>query len=109
MEKNKKCIIKNRCPYCSYDTSAATSIKGNSKPNKGNISFCMMCCQPSIFDENMILIKFDLNSITNLVDRNHIKSIQFRMNEFWEQDKVTNKNLAKNREKYLKNMENNNE
>lgn len=75
----------NNCPYCGYFCDAAM-MTGNDKavPKTGDLSFCMMCCEPSVFDESMKMQKFDLNSVNNLVERNRLKGIKIKMELFWE-------------------------
>jgi hypothetical protein len=60
-----------------------------------------MCCEPSTWDSNMKLIKFDLNSITDLLERNRIKILGLKINQFWE----TNPDKDGRRAMYLKLMD----
>jgi hypothetical protein len=84
MDKNINFIKKNICPHCTYPCDSATMIKGEDKPRPGCLSFCLMCCEPSVFDDNMKLIKFDLNTITDIIERNRIKVLGMRVHEFWD-------------------------
>ena len=71
---NDDYVKKNVCPYCTYPCDSATSIdKKRYKPEVGSLSFCLMCCEPSEFNEEMDLVKFDLNSIDDLIERNKLK------------------------------------
>ena len=89
----------NNCPYCGYFCDAATfSGEGKKAPKSGDLSFCLMCLGPSEFDKNMKMIKFDLNSIDDIVERNRLKGMQIKMEEFWE----INPDKSGRREKFLK-------
>lgn len=94
-------LKRNRCPYCTYPCDAATMIKGDDQPHPGCISFCMMCCEPSMWDEKMKLVKFNLNSIPDLIERNRIKLLGMMVNEFWE----THPDTDGRRAMYLKLMD----
>lgn len=84
-KKNKDFVKRNRCPYCTYPCDSATTIdKYENKPEVGDVSFCLMCCEPSTWDSNMKLIKFDLDSIPDLLERNRIKLLGMKVNTFWE-------------------------
>jgi hypothetical protein len=76
-------------------------IEGNDKPEPGSISFCLMCCEPATWDESMKLVKFDLNSIPDIIERNRIKLLGMRVNEFWE----THPDTDGRRAMYLKLMD----
>jgi hypothetical protein len=67
-------------------------------PSPGDLCFCLMCCEPSQFDENMNMIKFYLNSIKDIVERIRIKQIKMKMELFWDQ----HPNKDGRREKFLK-------
>jgi hypothetical protein len=58
----------------------------NAHPEPGNLSFCLMCTEASVWDNKMKLIKFDLNSIEDLVERVRIKRLKTEMELFWEQN-----------------------
>lgn len=105
MPKNKEYIKPNICPYCTYPCDSAGGIGEfeGYKPSSGDLSFCLMCSMPSIFDDEMTLVKFDLNSIKDLVERNRLKAIQFRCNEFWDH----HPDKDGRRKKYLEIMESN--
>jgi hypothetical protein len=60
-----------------------------------------MCCEPATWDASMRLIKYDLNSIPDLLERNRIKLLGMRMEEFWQ----TNPDKDGRRTKYLKIMD----
>ncbi len=94
-------VKKSKCPYCTYICDGALPADNDCKPSPGDISFCLMCCNSNTWDDNMKLIKFDLNSISDLVERNRLKIIGVRMNEFW--DKSPDKHNI--REIYLKKMD----
>ena len=100
-KKNKDFIKRNRCPYCTYLCDSATMLKGNDKPSPGAISFCLMCCEPGTWDKNMKIVKFDLNSITDIIERNKIKLVGMKMNEFWD----THPDTDGRRAMYLKLMD----
>lgn len=92
MKKNKQLppngfLKKNTCPYCGYNVSA-TMCKDDEKavPQPRDLTFCMMCTELCKFDEKMKLIKFDINSIQNLVDRSSIKLEQLKIRQFWEEN-----------------------
>lgn len=92
-------VKKNICPYCTYPCDSAGSLgKEKDRPEAGSISYCLMCCEPSIFDPEMNLVKFDLNSIEDLIERNRLKVLQIRMEEFWQ----FNPDKDGRRKKYLK-------
>jgi hypothetical protein len=101
--KNKYFVKRNICPYCTYpcDSAAMIDIDGDDKPEPGSINFCLMCCEPSTWDENMKLVKFDLNYIEDIIERNRIKLLGIRINEFWE----TNPDKSGRRAMYLKRMD----
>lgn len=105
MPKNPEYVKPNICPYCTYPCDSAGGIAGDEgyKASSGDLSFCLMCGSPSIFENNMNLKKFDLNTIEDLVERNRLKAIQFRCNEFWEYHPDTDGR----RKKYLTIMESN--
>ncbi len=101
-KKNKHFVGKNKCAYCTYSMDSA-GILGNADAtaNAGDLAFCLMCCNALQFDGDMKLIKFDIDSIPGLLERNRIKGIQFKMIEFWDK----NPSKAEKREKYLKIMD----
>ena len=78
---------KNNCPYCGYFCDAAT-LPGNDKksPKIGDLSFCLMCVNPSMFDNDFKLVKFDLNSIKDIVERNKLKIMQLEIKRFYEEN-----------------------
>lgn len=51
----KPIAIKNECPYCLYETDAASSITGDNKPVPGSVSICIDCGEAGIFDETLNL------------------------------------------------------
>lgn len=76
---------KNNCPYCGYFCDAAMMHEDEKAvPEPGDLSFCLMCTEASQFDKKMILKKFNLNSIKDLVERNRLKGIQVKMGLFWD-------------------------
>lgn len=76
----------NNCPYCGYFCDAAEMLEDkNAIPYPGDLSFCFMCSEAMQFDENMNLIKFDLNSIDDIVERNRLKMLQVKMRRFWDE------------------------
>ncbi len=89
----------NNCPYCGYFCDAATMVGDKkAKPKKGDLSFCIMCSESSIFAKNMKMVKFDLNSIDDIVERNRLKACSYKIKEFWD----LNPELAKEkRDKYF--------
>lgn len=92
----------NNCPYCDYFCDAATMTEDKMKtPSPGDLSFCIMCIEACEFDKDMKLIKFDINSIKDIVERNRIKGIQVKMRLFYED----HPKLCVKREKYLKIIE----
>lgn len=100
-KKNRDFVKRNKCPYCTYPCDSASQIDGKHKPSVGDLSFCLMCCEPSTWDVSMRLIKFDLNSIHDLLERNRIKSLGFKIHDYWEQNPCKDGR----REKYLKIMD----
>lgn len=74
----------NTCPYCGHYCDAATIIDDDKRipPTVGSLSFCINCAESSEFDKNMILIKFNLDSIENEVERNRLKNLQQHMKNF---------------------------
>ena len=75
----------NNCPYCGYYCDAALMHEDDkTTPNSGDLSFCLMCCKPSQFDDDMNLIKFDIDSIDDVEERDRLHGIEKRMNMFWE-------------------------
>lgn len=107
-KKNRNFVKKNLCPYCTYPCESAGGIGEYraDKPYPGCLSFCLMCCNPATWDANMKLVKFDLNSIPNLLERNRIKLLGLKMQEFWEQNPHLE---SERRNNYLKIMEERNE
>lgn len=101
-KKNKEFVKRNRCPYCTYLCGSYTFIgKTKEKPKVGDISFCLMCCEPCTWDSKMKLVKFDLDSIPDLLERNRIKLLGLKVNTFWEE----NPDKDGRREMYLKLMD----
>lgn len=100
-KKNKEFVKRNRCPYCTYPCDSATNLDENERPEPGCISFCLMCCEPAVWDGNMKLVKFDLNSIPNILERTRIKMLGIKVREFWD----THPDTDGRREKYLKIMD----
>lgn len=46
----------NQCPYCAYQTAAATSVEpGHHSPKPGSASICFQCGRIALFDENLRL------------------------------------------------------
>lgn len=91
-------LKENKCPYCDYRCTAAELMEDeNQAPCVGDLTFCLMCCGASQFDENMNMIIFDINSIDDLIERNRIKGEQLKMELFWE----THPDNLKIRGKYL--------
>lgn len=89
----------NNCPYCGYFCDAATMPNDNKqKPTVGDLSFCLMCCEPSQFDKNMKLIKFDINSIHELEEIKRLTNVKKKMELFW----VFYPDKSGRREVYLK-------
>jgi hypothetical protein len=83
--KDNRFRKENYCPYCGYLCDASTLLfKKNGKPKPGDLSFCIMCTEPSEFDKKLNLIKFDLNSIEDAIERNRLKGIQVQMLLYWE-------------------------
>jgi hypothetical protein len=107
-KKNRNFVKENICPYCTYPCESAGGIDGaeRSKPHPGCISFCLMCCRAATWDANMKLVKFDLNSIPNLLERNRIKRLGFHIEEFWEKNPELE---SERRNRYLKIMEERND
>ena len=104
---NKEFVKKNNCPYCTYESDSATMIGGNRKPSPGDLTFCLMCSQPSQFDDTMTLVKFDLDSVTDINERIRLKSIQAKCDDFWEShpEASKDKEFLKKREHFLKIMD----
>lgn len=98
MKKNPEFVKNNICTYCTYHCESATMINSKEGPEPGDLSFCFMCCQPSQWDEQMNMIKFDLNTIDDIIERNKVKLISLKMQEFWE----LHPDNTGRREKYLK-------
>lgn len=101
MKKNKNFVKRNLCPYCTYPCDSASMIKGQGRPHPGCISFCLMYCQPAAWNAEMKLIKFDLDSIPDLLERNRIKVLGIKIEQFWEE----NPDKDGRRAKYLKIMD----
>lgn len=97
---NKQYLKKDKCPYCTFKVKSAINAD-NDIPKPGDISFCMMCCNPSQFNSKMKMVKIDLNKIDNIIERNRLKSMQIKLEMFWDE----NPNLADQRLKYLKIMD----
>lgn len=94
----KNNLRKDKCPYCTYKVTTAQNLEDKTLiPKPGDITFCMMCCNPSQFNNKMKMEKIDLNKITNIIDRNHLKTNQIKLEMFWDE----NPNLAPQRLKYL--------
>ena len=93
----------NYCPYCHYFCDAATTMIGDSKqtPKPGDLSFCMMCCNPGQFDDNLVLQKFDIDSVTNRTEKNRLLAMQAKMLIFWTSSLPKQHDLDR-RDKYLK-------
>ena len=83
-EKNKYFVKPNNCPYCTYPCESADMIGGDEKPQPGDISFCLMCGEASKWDENMTFVKFDIDSITDIIDRIRLKNLKMQFDSFWE-------------------------
>lgn len=99
MKKNPEFVKEgNTCPYCTYICESASMINSKERPKQGDLSFCLMCCQPLQWNENMDLVKFDLNSIDDIVERNRLKIMSLKMQEFW----TFHPDKTGKREKYLK-------
>ena len=89
----------NNCPYCGYFCDAAMMQEDEKQvPEAGDLSFCLMCCEPSIFGDDMKLQKFDLNSISDIVERNRLKGMQVKMEMFWD----ANPDTTGRRDQFLK-------
>jgi hypothetical protein len=98
LEKN------DRCPYCSYEINRSETI-GNKKclPSTGDLSFCAMCCEAMIFDSNLNLQKFDLNSVKDLMERAYYKNAQNKIKEAWDNIPEIQKHKER-RQKFLNNV-----
>ncbi len=97
-KKNKHFVKKNICPYCTYPCDSAFMHEDDKqKPDPFDLSFCLMCCEPSQWDQNMKLIKFDLDSVKDIVERNRLKMIKIKVEDFWN----THPDTDGRREKYL--------
>lgn len=107
-KKNRNFVKENICPHCTYPCESASGIDGAERfnPHPGCISFCLMCCGAAAWDANMKLVKFDLNSIPNLLERNRIKRLAFHIQEFWDKNPELE---SERRNKYLKIMEERND
>jgi hypothetical protein len=104
---NKEFVKKNNCPYCTYFSDSAGMLGGDDRPQPGDLTFCIMCSQPSQYDETMTLIKFDLNSIRDIKERVRLKAIQQGFDDFYEHhpEASKDKELLERREHYLKIMD----
>lgn len=94
----------NNCPYCDYfcDAATITGLKDKTAvPKEGDLSFCLMCCNPMRFGENMILEKFDINSLDKAEERNKLGEIRVMMELFWVTQPIKEK---ERRETYLENL-----
>jgi hypothetical protein len=92
----------NYCPYCGYFCDAATMIEDpRQTPKPGDLSFCIMCCSPGQFDDNLVLQKFDLDSITDRNEKNRLLAMQAKMVFFWTSNLPKDED-KKRREGYLK-------
>lgn len=90
---------KNNCPYCGYFCDAHQMIEDERiAPQVGDLTFCLMCCEPSQFDNDMKMEKFDLNSIDDISERNRLKGIKINMENFWKE----HPHISFKREKYIR-------
>ena len=86
MTKDNNFRKENKCPYCGYFCDAAQMLEDPSAiPTPGDLTFCIMCTEASQFDKDLNMIKFDINSIEDLIERNRIKGIQVKMGLFWDE------------------------
>ena len=46
-----------RCPYCDILLDAATPAEGDAVPEPGDLSVCIKCASPLVFDDKLILRK----------------------------------------------------
>ncbi len=77
----------NKCPYCCCKMNAATSLDDEAYiPVAGDLSFCIMCCEASQYDKDMKMVKFDIDSIKDLMERNKLKNVQAHIRRFWEEN-----------------------
>ena len=57
--------LQDNCPYCNTKLDATVSYDGSETyPEIGDISICIGCYQASEFDNNLKLIKIDINKCT---------------------------------------------
>lgn len=89
----------NNCPYCGYFCDAHQMLKDEmAVPKVGDLTFCMMCCEPSQFNNDMKMEKFDLNSIEDIEERNRLKKIKNNMERFWKD----HAHISNRREEYIR-------
>jgi|GEM_PF-5168685 len=50
------------CPYCNYKATNHETLAGETKPNEGDVSFCINCGEVNKFKEGE-LIKVDMESL----------------------------------------------
>ncbi len=77
----------NNCPYCNYFCDSATMIDDKKAiPSSGDLSFCLKCAECSIFDDNLKMIKFDLNEIKDANEYAKLIRLQLHMKQFIEEN-----------------------
>lgn len=84
MTQHENFVKENKCPYCTYGCGYFSPLRGSKTPSKGDLSFCLMCASLCTFDENMNLLKFDINSILDLGKHVRLKAYQLKMRECWD-------------------------
>ncbi len=69
-------ITKTTCPYCGKKNDRALNPQNEQdRPDPGSLSVCIQCTELSEFDENLGLIKFDINKLDR-DDFLHIRKMQ---------------------------------
>lgn len=70
---------KNVCPYCNHHVDAALNPDNEKEvPIAGALSICIHCAKASIFNENMQLERFDMNTL-DIDDHVFIVKMQYHI------------------------------
>lgn len=67
----------NHCPYCNHKATAAMRLEDEKeKPIPGALSICIECAKISVFNDDMNLDKFDMNTL-DLEDHVYLVRLQY--------------------------------
>lgn len=71
------------CIYCNYkfETQTCLDEKENIEPKEGDITFCLKCCEPHMFDKNKKPVKIDITKLDNET-QDHILMMSNRMRKY---------------------------